>query len=195
MRRKAVAVFGAGQLTDRVAVLSSTPVAVSVSSITRTGATATVTTGSAHGFTTGHYITHAGAGQASYNVEAQVTVTSPTAYTFTVAGDPATPATGTITATWTSDATGAGTAGWYTLATVWASVVAMSGREQLQAEAVGANQHYTVRVRYRADVTPKMRLSWTPYSFGAAKTLEIHRVQPDPDAPRELLLLTAGEVL
>lgn len=70
-----------------------------VVSITRSGSTATVTTGSQHGLTTGDSITIAGAVETAYNGTYTITVTSATAFTYTVAGTPSTPATGTITAT------------------------------------------------------------------------------------------------
>lgn len=81
----------------RVRVVFSNGATTSVSSITRASSTATVTTGSAHGLSTGHYVTIAGAGQAEYNGVFQVTVTGGTTFTYTVNGTPATPATGTIT--------------------------------------------------------------------------------------------------
>ena len=71
--------------------------AVSVSSITRSGSTATVTTAAAHGLTTAEYARLAGADQSDYNGRFQVTVTNTTVYTMTVANAPTTPATGTIT--------------------------------------------------------------------------------------------------
>lgn len=70
-----------------------------VSSITRSGSTATVTTSSAHGIITGVYITMTGATQTEYNVTAQVTVTGATTFTYAVSGTPATPATGSPTYT------------------------------------------------------------------------------------------------
>lgn len=73
----------------------------------------------------------------------------------------------------------AGTVTWSTLATVWASVVAAgAGGEAMRAAAVTAVHAYDVVIRYRADVTPKMRLSWMPYGASAAKTLQILGVQP-----------------
>lgn len=70
-----------------------------VTSITRSGSTATVTTTATNSLVTGDSVTHAGAGQAEYNVTATITVTvAGSAYTYTVSGTPATPATGTITA-------------------------------------------------------------------------------------------------
>ena len=70
----------------------------SVTSITRSDTTATVTQ-AAHGYTTGFSVTIAGANQADYNGAYTVTVVDVDSYTYTVAGSPATPATGTITAT------------------------------------------------------------------------------------------------
>ena len=70
----------------------------SVSGITRSTSTATVTTASAHGFTTGQRVTIAGANQTEYNGAFTITVTGGTTFTYTVTGTPATPATGTITA-------------------------------------------------------------------------------------------------
>jgi SPP1 family predicted phage head-tail adaptor len=69
-----------------------------------------------------------------------------------------------------------GVASWSTLATVWGSVTALGGSEALQAGSVTSGVTYEVEMRYRADVTPKMRLQWTPYS-GSAKTLEVLAVQ------------------
>jgi len=70
----------------------------SVTSITRSGGTATVTMGANHGYETGQSVTIAGAAQAAYNGVQTITVTGPTTFTYAVAGSPATPATGTITA-------------------------------------------------------------------------------------------------
>jgi hypothetical protein len=70
----------------------------SVTSITRSGSVATVTMGAAHNYETGQTVVIAGAAQAAYNGAQVITVTSSTMFTFAVAGAPATPATGTITA-------------------------------------------------------------------------------------------------
>ena len=77
--------------------LSLQPAAQAVSSITRSASTATVTTASAHGFTTGQSVTIAGATQAEYNGTFTITVTGASTFTYTVTGTPATSATGTIT--------------------------------------------------------------------------------------------------
>jgi uncharacterized repeat protein (TIGR01451 family) len=70
----------------------------SVSSLTRSGSTASVTTSVPHGWITGEVITIAGASPAAYNGSRAITVTGATTFTYTVPGTPATPATGTITA-------------------------------------------------------------------------------------------------
>jgi SPP1 family predicted phage head-tail adaptor len=95
----------------------------------------------------------------------------------------------------TADGQGGRSTTWATLATVFAQVLAMSARERLAQASIGALQAYTVIVRYRADITPAMRISWTPYRATSAKTLEIHSVQPHPDQPRTFLRLDCAEVI
>jgi len=76
---------------------------VSIVSITRSGTTATATTISDHGLASNVAVTIAGAGEADYNVtDVEITVTSLTEFTYQVSGTPATPATGTITASFTN---------------------------------------------------------------------------------------------
>lgn len=62
-------------------------------SITRSATTATVTH-TAHGLSTNDYVVIRGANQPEYNGPQQITVTGANTYTYTVAGSPATPATG-----------------------------------------------------------------------------------------------------
>ena len=71
----------------------------------------------------------------------------------------------------------------------------LNANKQLKAKAIGSTQQYEARVYYRADITPLMRLSWTPYMWTSAKSLEIHGVLPDPAEPRRFLLLDVGEIL
>lgn len=75
-----------------------TSTAKSVTSITRSGSNATATV-TAHGWGTGRSVTIAGATQPEYNGTYSITVVSANTFTYTVAGTPVTPATGTITAT------------------------------------------------------------------------------------------------
>jgi len=70
---------------------------VAVSSITRAGSTATVTTAAPHGLIVGKIANLRGATQAEYNGDFAVgTVPTSTTFTITVTGTPATPATGTV---------------------------------------------------------------------------------------------------
>jgi hypothetical protein len=69
-----------------------------VTSITRSGSTATVTQVN-HGYETGYLVYITGANESEYNVEGEsITVVDDDTYTFTVSGTPASPATGTIKA-------------------------------------------------------------------------------------------------
>ena len=80
----------------------------------------------------------------------------------------------------TSDNQGGRSSSWGTLATVWAHVRPATTREAIQARAVSTETQYVVTIRYRADVTVKHRLSWTPSwsSATAAKTLQINGLRP-----------------
>lgn len=76
---------------------------ISISSITRSGQTATVTTVSDHGLASNVPVTISGADQTEYNVtDAAITVTALNKFEYQVTGSPATPATGTILAGFTS---------------------------------------------------------------------------------------------
>lgn len=68
-----------------------------VTSITRSGTTATCTTTAVHGFSTGDLVHIADAVEPDYNGEFEITVTSTTVFEYEVANSPTTPATGTIT--------------------------------------------------------------------------------------------------
>src|SRR5205823_524768 len=59
-----------------------------VSSLTRSGATATVTTSAAHGYANGDVVEIRGATQPEYNGFFTITVTSTTVFTYTVSGTP-----------------------------------------------------------------------------------------------------------
>lgn len=69
-----------------------------VTSVTRTGSVATVTTTAPHEYQTGQTVRIAGAAQTDYNGAFTITVTGASTFTYTVPGTPVTPATGTITA-------------------------------------------------------------------------------------------------
>jgi hypothetical protein len=78
-------------------------ITAAVASITRSGTTATVTTAAPNlffGAATTKLITIAGADQTEYNGARTATFVSDSSFTYAVSGTPATPATGTITATY-----------------------------------------------------------------------------------------------
>lgn len=68
-----------------------------VTSITRSGAVATVTTSAPNALETGDTVVIAGADQPEYNGTFTITVLTSATFTYAVSGTPATPATGTIT--------------------------------------------------------------------------------------------------
>ena len=73
-------------------------VSISVTSVTRSGTTAIVTTTSPHGYTSGQVILTEGADQSQYNLSTTITVTGANTYTYPLVDNTAvTPATGTIT--------------------------------------------------------------------------------------------------
>lgn len=71
---------------------------VNISTLTRSGATVTVTTSGNHGFATGDSITIANANPADYNGAYTVAVTDATHFTYPITETPPTPATGSYTA-------------------------------------------------------------------------------------------------
>lgn len=79
-----------------VRLILTTGAAASVSSITRLGSTASVTTSGAHGLASGDYALIVGAAEAEYNGLWAVTVTGGSTFDYTVSGTPSSPATGTI---------------------------------------------------------------------------------------------------
>jgi head-tail adaptor len=179
---------------ERLVVLTSTPADLAVSTLTRSGAVATLTTAAPHGYATGDYATVAGATPAAYNGKVKVTVTGDQACTYAIAGSPTTPATGTITATYASDAQGGREETWRTVDTIAAEQVEIRATERLQLQAVSAQVDYRFRARVRSDLTPKMRILWTPSwpASAARKTLEIQAVRPEGDG-RGWMVLDAGE--
>ena len=86
-----------GTTCERLKTTLASGVPQSVTSINRSGTTATVITAGAHGYSSGDLVIIAGAVETDYNIEAEITVTNTTTFTYTVAGSPSTPATGTIT--------------------------------------------------------------------------------------------------
>jgi uncharacterized phage protein gp47/JayE len=80
--------------TQAVATITATN--LSITSITRSGTTATVTLDDDHGLASGNTPVISGANESEYNGEQEITVLSSTTFTYEVSGSPSTPATGTI---------------------------------------------------------------------------------------------------
>ena len=56
------------------------------------------------------------------------------------------------------DATGEPTTGWTDVATVWASIVDVSGREYVAAGGTQNSAQTKITIRYRAGIVPSMRV-------------------------------------
>lgn len=173
-----------GTMTERIQALSRTPVAVRISSLTRSGTVASATTAAAHGWQSGDRVTVAGASPAGYLGTFSITVTGLTGFTFTVADTLTTPATGAIAATYVSDALGGRKAEWWTVATMWAEFRPGPVSERLQASAIRGQALATFRVHYRTDLTRELRILW------GARTFEIVGLSP---IGRQWLLIDAVE--
>lgn len=84
----------------------------------------------------------------------------------------------------TSDGTGGETVSWTVLATLWAEVRALSGAEVTQAERAEARAPCNVTIRFRDDVTTRMRLVWR------GEVMNIRALR-DPDGKRHWLVMRA----
>lgn len=127
---------------------------VAVSSLTRSGTVATATTATGHAFAVGDVVLVAGAGESAYNGKAMVT-SKPTSnsFTFDVAGSPATPASGTITAKhapagWTKTYAGTNVATY----TPGAGAIT-TGSVQVEANNPYNDSNVSVRTRIIQDAT------------------------------------------
>lgn len=85
-----------GYVYSTQTAMSSSLVTQGITTITRSGATATATCTTDHNLATGVTVTVSGAVQSEYNTTTPVVVTSATTFQYTVVGTPATPATGTL---------------------------------------------------------------------------------------------------
>jgi SPP1 family predicted phage head-tail adaptor len=90
----------------------------------------------------------------------------------------------TVTETRTS--VGGITRTWAESFTVWGRAVFMAGRELEAAEKINAASHLKFEVRYRTDITTKMRVVWRSSHWN------IHSVEPDER--KTVTVLRASEV-
>lgn len=89
-----------GNLYSTAADLTLASQSISITSLTRSGTTATATTASDHSMATGQQVTIAGANETEYNGTFTITVIAADKFEYTLTGSPSTPATGTITASY-----------------------------------------------------------------------------------------------
>lgn len=80
------------------------------------------------------------------------------------------------------DAYGGATETWATVATVWASVESVTGREYFAGAQVQSEVTTKVRIRYRSGIVPTMRV------VHASRVMEVQAVLPDARS-KELLLM------
>jgi SPP1 family predicted phage head-tail adaptor len=71
---------------------------------------------------------------------------------------------------------------------VWCAIETTGGSERVSVGAVYADASHTFTIRYRADVTPKWRVSYD------ARTFRLQAVLDDRDERRFLRLLATEEV-
>lgn len=72
----------------------------------------------------------------------------------------------------TSDGHKGFTVGWQDLVSVWASVEPLSGREYFYSHQIKAELSHRVRIRYRADITVKMRIKHRGRVLGIESILD-----------------------
>jgi SPP1 family predicted phage head-tail adaptor len=88
----------------------------------------------------------------------------------------------------TRDEYGAETEGWVDVATVWAAIEPLQGREYLAAQQIQADVTHRITIRYRADIRPAMR------GVLGARAFDITSVI-DPEERHQELQLMAVEVI
>lgn len=76
---------------------------------------------------------------------------------------------------------------WATLDTVWGSVEPLAGREYMDSKQVQATMSTRIRMRYRGDVTPSMRVCWGSHTYDVQDVIH--------DERRRELQLMAAEIL
>lgn len=72
---------------------------------------------------------------------------------------------------------------WSDVATVWAAVEPLRGREFLEAQRVGAEVTTRIRIRYRDGIVPEMRVVWGDHVY------DIEAVIPVKERQREIHLM------
>jgi SPP1 family predicted phage head-tail adaptor len=76
------------------------------------------------------------------------------------------------------DAVGGETITWSTLATVWARVEVLRGREFVELRAAGSEITTRFTVRYRADVSTVNALTWGTRQYSIVETIPVPSGRP-----------------
>jgi len=185
-------------LREILELQENVPDALEVTSLTRVTTTATAITAAPHGYTSGDYVTMAGATVSGFNGKKQVTVTGASSFTYVVAGTLVTPALGTITSTYFSDAQGGHAIGWESFRTIHAEPIPVKAWESLQVQALQGQLDYRFRIHTvdSGGITNEMRALWTPqWAAGSPEhVLEIGGILPEGDG-RQFVILDCGEVV
>lgn len=75
-------------------------------------------------------------------------------------------------ATISRDGYGGETKAWATVATVWAAVEPLQGREFLEGRRAEAEVNTRIRIRYRAGILPGMRITWGNHVYDIGSVIE-----------------------
>jgi len=135
----AAAIVGARVWVPVTSTVGGKPFNSAVTSISRSGSTATVTTTAPHGMATNDYAWIKGATEPEYNGTFQITVTGASTFTYTVSGTPSTPAGGTKTVTFVVISGTTNGSGDISASYSWSASQPISGRART---ASGAGPYY-----------------------------------------------------
>lgn len=61
---------------------------------------------------------------------------------------------------------------WTTLATVWGQIEAAGGRESVEERQAEAERTVRMTMRYRSDVRPEMRATWSGHTYDIRAVLD-----------------------
>jgi uncharacterized phage protein gp47/JayE len=145
---------------------------ININSITRAGTTATVTTASNHNLGSGMEIVIAGANETDYNGTFEIVVTGLDTFTYQVANSPSSPATGTITASYTGASvevvasnTGQSTnvLGGATL-TATASIAGLDGTGYVQYSGIDGGSDIETTEEFRTRLLFRIQNPFTPFN-------------------------------
>ncbi len=77
---------------------------------------------------------------------------------------------------------------WQDVATVWAAIEPLQGREYLEGKQVQAEVTTRIRIRYRSGIQPEMRVTWGSHAYDVQAVIE-------PESRKKELVLMCREIL